>query len=458
MGKKRTIELRPSSAWKILRKFVAAAADSLRDGGKHLGLARLCGAAGYRGVHLKGGLLVVVAPTSTCPSPHSMRAFVARASTPPKRRTERRSDADRQSLKAHPARSKNSLRSFMGWMSIVAACSACSLTSEDLDPSVAPGNPSTNETTASDVDGNPTSDTNGGSAREVSGIESTELALAPAVPAPPPDAGSTAPASSCAEVDGGCECSRPTPPCTSDDDCSEGICSDGRCVVPSCSDGILNQDETAIDCGGSCERCSLDETCQSDADCESDFCEAGACTERIVLVCGDGRQNGDESDVDCGGTEPVCPRCADGFGCSVAADCDSGSCFDGLCGSCFDGLQNGEEEGVDCGGDDPACPPCIRCTEQTSTDLSVFGDLTTISADGCAMITQFPGYAPTQLQAQDQGPYPVTFSWRQDCSGFSGSATFVAPYQVVQFSGLSTACPVFFEMEGGAGPLDLRWW
>lgn len=47
-----------------------------------------------------------------------------------------------------------------------------------------------------------------------------------------------------------------------------------------CTDGILNQDESGIDCGGVCEACA---------------------------TCTDGIQNGDETGVDCGGTD--CDAC-----------------------------------------------------------------------------------------------------------------------------------------------------
>ncbi len=44
--------------------------------------------------------------------------------------------------------------------------------------------------------------------------------------------------------------------------------------------------------------------------------------------CTDGRKNGDESDVDCGG---ACGACASGADCSSASDCASGLCFDSGC-------------------------------------------------------------------------------------------------------------------------------
>ena len=74
-------------------------------------------------------------------------------------------------------------------------------------------------------------------------------------------------------------------------------------------------------------------------------------------ACDDGLQNGDESDVDCGGT---CAGCDDGSACALDADCASDVCEAGACvagPSCDDGVQNGNEIGVDCGGDCAACPP-----------------------------------------------------------------------------------------------------
>ncbi|MBK8493398.1 MAG: hypothetical protein IPL49_21600 [Saprospirales bacterium] len=50
--------------------------------------------------------------------------------------------------------------------------------------------------------------------------------------------------------------------------------------IATCDDGIMNGDETGIDCGGTCAPCP---------------------------TCNDGIQNGDEEGVDCGG--PDCPAC-----------------------------------------------------------------------------------------------------------------------------------------------------
>jgi len=46
-------------------------------------------------------------------------------------------------------------------------------------------------------------------------------------------------------------------------------------------------------------------------------------------TCEDGLLNGDETDVDCGG--PECDACADGLSCVVNSDCASDHCADGVC-------------------------------------------------------------------------------------------------------------------------------
>jgi plastocyanin len=48
---------------------------------------------------------------------------------------------------------------------------------------------------------------------------------------------------------------------------------------PSCDDGIKNGDETDIDCGGSCDACELGKSCEEDLDCDSGICKEGICEE-----------------------------------------------------------------------------------------------------------------------------------------------------------------------------------
>jgi len=50
-------------------------------------------------------------------------------------------------------------------------------------------------------------------------------------------------------------------------------------VAPNCVDGIRNQAETDVDCGGPtmCARCAAGRTCVANSDCLSNVCSAGLC-------------------------------------------------------------------------------------------------------------------------------------------------------------------------------------
>lgn len=96
--------------------------------------------------------------------------------------------------------------------------------------------------------------------------------------------------------------------------------------APTCSDGRSNGTESDIDCGGAtCSACELGRSCAADTDCQSRICRDSSC---VLPSCIDGRQNGDETGVDCGGS---CARCGLGSGCKVAGDCTSRFCKDSRC-------------------------------------------------------------------------------------------------------------------------------
>jgi hypothetical protein len=86
-------------------------------------------------------------------------------------------------------------------------------------------------------------------------------------------------------------------------------------------------------------------------------CPSGRCHEPPVNTCQDRVRDGDETDVDCGGSCKL--ACAGGAHCSVAADCQSRQCDAGVCAppTCSDGVQDGGETGVDCGYNCAPCPP-----------------------------------------------------------------------------------------------------
>jgi hypothetical protein len=87
-------------------------------------------------------------------------------------------------------------------------------------------------------------------------------------------------------------------------DCESLRCDKLVCTFADCSDGIKNQNEAGIDCGGTCPK------------------QCGNCSDNI--------QNQGEDGVDCGGK---CKPCA----------------------KCDDGIKNGDERLIDCGGNCRAC-------------------------------------------------------------------------------------------------------
>ena len=151
---------------------------------------------------------------------------------------------------------------------------------------------------------------------------------------------------------GGCLCSTGQP-CQLAGDCASSVCAGGKCQPPNCTDGYKNGDESDIDCGGNaCPACAALKACVVPADCTSHVCKGGVCQ---TPTCSDLAQNADETDIDCGGS--TCGACADGKACVAPSDCVNGLCASGKCvpASCLDGVLNGDETDKDCGGSCAAC-------------------------------------------------------------------------------------------------------
>ena len=146
--------------------------------------------------------------------------------------------------------------------------------------------------------------------------------------------------------------------CAKAGDCTSGVCAAGVCAKATCTDKVLNGDETDVDCGGSCPTCADSKKCVKAGDCQSGVCSSGICASP---TCTDKVLNGAETDVDCGG--PTCSRCADTKKCAKAGDCVSGVCNNGACAkpTCTDKVLNGTETDVDCGGSCNACADGKKC-------------------------------------------------------------------------------------------------
>ena len=135
--------------------------------------------------------------------------------------------------------------------------------------------------------------------------------------------------------------------CSSSADCAQGLScppATRRCAPPSCQDGLQNGGETGLDCGGGCAGCAAGSACQGAGDCVTGICRDGTCA---APSCDDLVRNQDETDIDCGG---VCAPCAPGRACALDSDCQSGACQDGSC----------------CGGQEA---DCTRCARRLSTSL-----------------------------------------------------------------------------------------
>ena len=134
-------------------------------------------------------------------------------------------------------------------------------------------------------------------------------------------------------------------------------------------------------------------------------------------TCFDGILNGDETDVDCGGSCVACPTCSDG-------------------------VQNGDETGVDCGGSCPTTCPPVSCDDPT--DLAVrnmrnrkgtgtgqldWADVTGASSYDVRIretgTTSWSSFNATESSLNLEGFASVEYEWevRANCSG--GSSAYV---------------------------------
>jgi hypothetical protein len=153
----------------------------------------------------------------------------------------------------------------------------------------------------------------------------------------------------CGEISDNCGGTLDCGSCGEGEHCNAENKCEGECAPTTCEVEEAECGEISDNCGGTldCGSCSEGEQCNND----TNVCEPiSSCEDRV--------QNGDETDIDCGGSCPL--ACADGQHCIVGADCISQVCVDEICEAptCDDGVKNGDEEQVDCGG--PDCDPCVE--------------------------------------------------------------------------------------------------
>lgn len=187
----------------------------------------------------------------------------------------------------------------------------------------------------------------------------------------------------------------------------------GTCPAPTCSDGIMNQGETGIDCGGPCPACPLSIDNGDQTLCSGSFTDSGASgsysnsENYTATYCSDNGQainftfsSFDSESLDhlliYNGTNASAPLLLDLNGHSVTtpfiisssnpSNCltfvftsDGSVTYSGweaaiscgvIIGTCSDGLMNQDETGVDCGGlTCPACPTIGACGNLSTNDF-----------------------------------------------------------------------------------------
>ncbi len=130
---------------------------------------------------------------------------------------------------------------------------------------------------------------------------------------------------------GACPACASGSPCRKASDCSSQNCDPTQflCIDAGCQDKTKNGQETDVDCGGmTCAPCAATQGCMQAPDCESNVCDASSkrCSD---ASCSDAVVNQGETDLDCGGSN--CPKCPIDRKCKAASDCESGVCQTKLC-------------------------------------------------------------------------------------------------------------------------------
>jgi len=148
-----------------------------------------------------------------------------------------------------------------------------------------------------------------------------------------------------------------------------------------CTDHRHDGDETDVDCGGSCPGCGPGLLCRTDLDCGGtaagcgDQCYCDTATATCVYNdCFDNKTDALETDFDCGG--PLCHPCELGLGCQVDTDCLSAACdlatHECIADQCADHRTDGAESDVDCGVFCASCVTGQKCNSSADCESGHF--------------------------------------------------------------------------------------
>jgi len=149
-----------------------------------------------------------------------------------------------------------------------------------------------------------------------------------------------------------------------------GVTVDNTSKPATCNDGVKNDDETAVDCGGSCPKCGEDKSCDINRDCLTGYCNIYSIC--AFPNCNDTVKNGNETGIDCGGG--ACPACGADKDCEANSDCISGNCTESECtkpDTCKNNKIGEDETDFDCGGS--ICPKC-GVSKQCNTNYDCIDD------------------------------------------------------------------------------------
>jgi hypothetical protein len=110
-----------------------------------------------------------------------------------------------------------------------------------------------------------------------------------------------------------------------------------------------------------------------------------------------------------------------------------------------------------------ACQSGSGCTEASAVDLGVPGTDVSVPVGGCIRVKDgYPswwGTRPMKLENPSSASYPVPFTWTNACTNSGGTGTFTANWQAQYLSVASSACTTLIDLGGtGSGNITLRYW
>jgi len=289
---------------------------------------------------------------------------------------------------------------------------------------------------------------------------------------------------------------------------------------PNCSDGVKNNSESDVDCGGLCSPCQEGQSCTAQKECIT-----GACNEGVCVVSQGGGFTGQYYsgmnfeqlmftetdpfiDFDWGQYSPgslpsdqfsvrweaslTAPKSGqytfravtdDGVRLWVGDQLVIDRWHDATVSEGQIELAAGQSYAVkmeyfEDGGDararltwappgelfdliSPALLEPVGCSLATAVDLGPRTSSISVPSDACVKITQFPGWWPNTNGAvtlqSGTGSFPVPLTWRSDC-GQTGSGSFAQPYQSLPIGSYNQSCPALIDLNGNGAPVTLSWW